>query len=88
LDNDFFEFSKYRRSQLDTIALQHLPPQQAETKTDKLKEELGKYGFFELPKVKQLSEPNKQRLIEMISRKMRNLEKVWNAINLGLYTTK
>jgi hypothetical protein len=38
-----------------------------ETKTDKLKAELGKYGFFELPKVKQLSEPNKQSLIELIS---------------------
>lgn len=44
-----------------------LQPQQTETKTDKLKAELGKYGFFELPKVKQLSEPNKQSLIEMIS---------------------
>jgi hypothetical protein len=40
---------------------------QAETKTDKLKAELGKYGFFELPKVKQLSEPNKQKLVELIS---------------------
>ena len=45
----------------------HLPPQQTETKTDKLKAELGKYGFFELPKVKQLSEPNKQNLVELIS---------------------
>jgi len=45
----------------------NLPPQQTETKTDKLKAELGKYGFFELPKVKQLSEPNKQSLVELIS---------------------
>ena len=45
----------------------NLPPQQAETKTDKLKGELGKYGFFELPMVKQLSEPNKQSVIELIS---------------------
>ena len=44
-----------------------IPPQQTETKTDKLKIELGKYGFFELSKVKQLSEPNKQRLTELIS---------------------
>jgi len=44
-----------------------LPPQQTETKTDKLKAELGKYGFFELQKVKQLSEPNKQSLVELIS---------------------
>lgn len=47
--------------------LKALPPQQNETKTDKLKAELGKYGFFELSKVKQLSEPNKQSLIELIS---------------------
>ena len=46
---------------------ENLPPQQTETKTDKLKAELGKYGFFELSKVKQLSEPNKQSLIELIS---------------------
>lgn len=44
------------------------PPHQAETKTDKLKAELGKYGFFELPKVKELSEPNKQSLVELISK--------------------
>lgn len=42
-------------------------PQQTETKTDNLKAELGKYGFFELPMVKQLSEPSKQNLIEKIS---------------------
>ena len=45
----------------------NLPPQQAETESDKLKAELGKYGFFELTVVKQLSEPNKQKLIELIS---------------------
>jgi hypothetical protein len=39
----------------------------AETKEDKIKAELGKYGFFELPYVNQLSEPNKQSLIELIS---------------------
>lgn len=50
-----------------TPLLKALPPQQNETKTDKLKAELGKYGFFELSKVKQLSEPNKQSLIELIS---------------------
>jgi hypothetical protein len=50
-----------------TPLLKALPPQQSETKTDKLKAELGKYGFFELTKVKQLSEPNKQSLIELIS---------------------
>jgi hypothetical protein len=39
-----------------------------ETKADKLKAVLGKYGFFELSKVKQLSEPSKQSLIELISK--------------------
>ncbi len=38
-----------------------------ETKTDKLKTVLSEHGFFELTKVKQLSEPNKQSLIELIS---------------------
>lgn len=46
----------------------NLPPQQNETKTDKFKAELRKYGFFELPKVKQLSEPNQQSLIELVSK--------------------
>lgn len=41
--------------------------QQIETKTDKLKSELGKYGFFEISKVKHLTEPNKQYLVELIS---------------------
>ena len=38
-----------------------------ETKVDKLKAELYKFGFFELPNVKTLSEPNKQCLVELIS---------------------
>lgn len=45
-----------------------LPTQQTETKTDKLKTQLGKFGFFELPKVKQLSELNRQSLFELISK--------------------
>lgn len=47
--------------------VQTLHPQQTETKTDKLKAELAKFGFFELPNVMQLSEPSKQRLVEFIS---------------------
>jgi hypothetical protein len=50
-----------------TPLLKALSPQQNETKTDKLKADLGKYGFFEISKVRQLSEPNKQRLVELIS---------------------
>lgn len=43
--------------------------QQIVTKFDKLKMELGKYGFFELPKIKQLSQQNQLALIELISTK-------------------
>lgn len=46
-----------------------LLPKQVETKTDKLKAELGKFGFFEMHKVKQLPEPNKHRLVELIGTK-------------------
>jgi hypothetical protein len=38
-----------------------------ETKTDKLKTVLSEHGFFELTKVKQLFEQNKQSLVELIS---------------------
>lgn len=50
-----------------TPLLKVLPCPPTETKTDKLRTILSKYGFFDLPKVKQLSEPNKQSLIELIS---------------------
>ncbi len=43
------------------------PP--TETKSVRLKAQLSKYGFFDLPKVKQLSEQNKLSLIELISTK-------------------
>jgi hypothetical protein len=45
-----------------------LQTHETETKTDKLKAQLIKYGFFELPKVKKLSESAKQSLVELISR--------------------
>jgi len=51
-----------------TQQINNLQPKQTETKTDKLISDLGNFGFFELPKVKQLSEPNKQKLIELISK--------------------
>lgn len=50
----------------DKKALLKNIPQPIETKTDKLKLNFVKYGFFELPKVKQLSDTNKQNLIELI----------------------
>jgi hypothetical protein len=45
-----------------------LQTHETETKTDKLKAQLSKYGFFELPKVKRLSEPAKQSLLELIGK--------------------
>ena len=44
-----------------------MQPFPTETKDEMLKAKLGEYGFFELPMVKQLSEPNKQSLIELIT---------------------
>lgn len=61
--------SECKFSITDILNAPALPPQQTETETDKLKAELGKYGFFELPKVKQISEQSKQSLIELISTK-------------------
>jgi len=46
-----------------------LPPLQTASKTDNLKAELGKYGFLELPKVKQLTVSNQQSLVELINAK-------------------
>jgi hypothetical protein len=43
--------------------------QPVESKIDKFKAQLYKFGFFELSKVKQLSEQNKQILVELISSK-------------------
>lgn len=63
----------YRKTKIETDStpkeaeLVKITPDKIETKTDKLKSELDKYGFFELSKVKQLSVPSKQSLIELIS---------------------
>jgi len=59
--------SERKFSITDILNAPALPPQQIETKTERIKAELGKYGFFELPKVEQLSESNKQNLVELIS---------------------
>jgi hypothetical protein len=48
--------------------VQSLPTQQTENKADKLKEQLDKYGFFELPAVKLLSEIKQKALIDLISK--------------------
>lgn len=47
--------------------IENLFPENPETKMDKLKTQLVQYGFFELPKIKKLSDPNKIKLVELIS---------------------
>lgn len=47
--------------------LKALPPQPIKTKADILKEQLSQYGFFELEKVKTLSEQSKVSIIEKIA---------------------
>ena len=49
--------------------ISQMQPFPTETKAEMLKAKLGEYGFFELQMVKQLSEPNKQSLIVLISKK-------------------
>src|SRR5690554_3650792 len=46
---------------------QSLPPNPIKTKADILKEQLSQYGFFELEKVKTLSEQSKVSIIEKIA---------------------
>lgn len=50
-----------------TLLVKPLPPQQKKTKADILKENLTQYGFFELEKVKTLSEQSRALLIKKIS---------------------
>ena len=50
-----------------TPIVKALPPQQIKTKADLLKEQLSQYGFFELEKVKTLSEQSKVSIIEKIA---------------------
>jgi len=47
--------------------IEALPPQPIKTKADILKEQLSQYGFFELEKVKTLSEQSKVSIIEKIA---------------------
>lgn len=44
------------------------PPPPTETKTDTFKAKLGEHGFFELPKVKILTDEKKQQLVELVSK--------------------
>lgn len=54
---------------IDEVApiVKALPPQPIKTKADILKEQLSQYGFFELEKVKTLSEQSKVSIIEKIA---------------------
>ena len=51
----------------DILKAPTLPPQPIKTKADILKEQLSQYGFFELEKVKTLSEQSKVSIIEKIA---------------------
>jgi|GEM_PF-3111299 len=53
----------------DLMQPKHNILKEQETKTDKLKTELDNYGFFNLQMIMQLSEDNKQIIIELISTK-------------------
>ena len=59
------EYSTYLKNKLSK--LNKLPPQPIKTKADILKEQLSQYGFFELEKVKTLSEQSKVSIIEKIA---------------------
>jgi hypothetical protein len=54
---EVLEYIKSMQGEIPTI----------KTKSEKIKSELHKYGFFELPNVKSLSEPNKHKLVLLIS---------------------
>lgn len=61
-------FNRQKRF-IDEVApiVKALPPQPIKTKADILKEQLSQYGFFELEKVKTLSEQSKVSIIEKIA---------------------
>jgi len=61
--NEYF-LARLNEVKLLCFEVDPVPPP---TKAEILKEQLSQYGFFELLKVKQLSDPNKQQLFESIS---------------------
>ena len=69
---DFGILKRHIAEQLEYIerinkTVKALPPQPIKTKADILKERLSQYGFFELEKVKTLSEQSKVSIIEKIA---------------------
>lgn len=71
---ELINYQKYLKEKRESFyielinEIQGLPTQQPENKADKLKNQLSKYGFFELPKVNLLSENNRKVLIDLISK--------------------
>ena len=51
----------------DSDTSSEIKPSKTETRTEKIRADFGKHGFFELQKVKHLSESNKEKIIELIS---------------------
>lgn len=70
---ELINYQKYLQDKREKIysdlvnEIQALPPQPIKTKANILKEQLSQYGFFELEKVKTLSEQSKVSIIEKIA---------------------
>lgn len=65
---DLIEVKRYSKYLQDLLELtKNPPPPKTKTKTEILREKLGELGFFDLPKVEQLSEIGKGKLIELIA---------------------
>ena len=62
-----FKRRAYLNEKLNSLSTTSNASKAIETKTDKFKLKLTMNCFFELPKVKLLSEPNKQNLVELIT---------------------
>ena len=67
--DEYWFYREYQNYLIEkrTKLVKTLPPQQIKTKADLLKEQLSQYGFFELEKVKTLSEQSKVSIIEKIA---------------------
>lgn len=67
--DEYWFYREYQNYLIEkrTKLVKTLPPQPIKTKADILKEKLSQYGFFELEKVKTLSEQSKVSIIEKIA---------------------
>jgi hypothetical protein len=67
--DEYWFYREYQNYLIEkrTKLVKALPPQPIKTKADILKEQLSQYGFFELEKVKTLSEQSKVSIIEKIA---------------------